>query len=139
VDGAEVSIKVALCFREAEHDSCRILDQNPFERLDLTKNLNKMHPTGIPIWQAVFRTLLDRDPYTQGGWSQHRVLFDFASGFLFILQSMDAEDKLGKCLFMFRLDSNLISGRTERLLREDVPWLAVGNSLISVTPRILPD
>jgi hypothetical protein len=52
---------------------------------------------------------------------------------------MDAEDKLGKCLFMFRLDSNLISRRTERLLREDVPWLALGNSLISVTPRILPD
>ena len=52
---------------------------------------------------------------------------------------MDAEDKLGKCLFMFRVDSNLISRRTERLLREDVPWLAVGNSLISVTPRILPE
>lgn len=56
-----------------------------------------------------------------------------------MLQSIDAEDKLGKCLFVFRLDSNLVSGRTGRFLGEDVPWLAVGNSLISVTPRILPD
>ena len=40
--------------------------ETPFERLDLTKNLNKMYPTGIPILQAMFRTmLLDRGPYTQ--------------------------------------------------------------------------
>ena len=35
---------------------------------------------------------------------------------------------------MFRVDSNLISGRTERLLREGVSWLAVDNPLISATP-----
>jgi hypothetical protein len=56
-----------------------------------------------------------------------------------MLQSIDAEDKPGKRLSMFRLDSSLISGRTERFLREDVPWLAVGNLPIFVTPGILPD
>jgi hypothetical protein len=58
------------CGIVAEAEAANSLFKNQktlFERLDLTKNLNKTHHTGIPIWQAVFRTtLLDRSLYAQG-------------------------------------------------------------------------
>jgi hypothetical protein len=113
--------------------------ETPFERLDLTKNLNKTYPAGIPILQAMFRTtLLDRGPYTQR-WLEPYVLFRPCLELPLHAAKHRGLDDLGKGLSMFRVDSNLISGRTERLLREGVSWLAVDNSLISATPGALLD
>jgi hypothetical protein len=86
------------CGIVAEAEAANSLFENrktPFERLDLTKNLNKTHHTGIPIWQAVFRaTLLDRSLHAQGRLDVGS-FFGLASGFLFMLQSINTKGNPG--------------------------------------------
>ena len=82
------------CGTVLEVDSAEVMVKNPAQILGgdfAAYRVNQQHPTGIPIIQAIFRTmLLDKFPGTD-----ERIetgdpkFFDLAAGFLFMLQLMN--------------------------------------------------
>ncbi|KAF4636840.1 hypothetical protein G7Y89_g1255 [Cudoniella acicularis] len=82
------------CGNIIEVDSAEVMIENPAQILGqhfVRYKLHQKYPTGIPVLQAIFRTMLLDNNFTSSErlTADDNKFFDLAAGFLFMLQLMD--------------------------------------------------
>lgn len=106
------------CGNILEMDSAEVMIENPAQILGqhfVRYKLHQKYPTGIPVLQAIFRTMLLDNNFSSGSRlsSKDTKTFDMAAGFLFMLQLMDEVKK--ESLYELAMSYDVSVGSSEVL------------------------